>query len=273
MQTNAMKEKFDVVELFDQYALFSNFRIDRGTVPAGWHCYDIRGSDSDFGALAFLEPHVLVNHAGSILSPQPFPFPDGQDYLDIREEIGFTEHSNVTLAQFCGLFKLEAPSPQTKYAIRPASPDEAGLFYAMPPEKDAEMGCIGHVRIDFGRGGDGFYHTWHPRGPEEWNTQDFKDELTEVVDELRENVLKNFSAMTGYCRDHGGEISGGWVQNYGYVVETDRYSYLLRCNPLKGDYQAYLTCFDRQIQQMGQGQDKELETEQTPDQSMTMGGM
>lgn len=152
------------------------------------------------------------------------------------------------------------PEPSTaKYEIRPASSEEAGLFYAMPPEQDAELGCIGHVRIDFGRGGDQFYHTWHPRGPEELNTQEFKDELTEVVDELRESVLKNFSSMTGYCRSHGGEISGGWVQNYGYIVETENYRYCLRCNPVPGDYQAYLTAFDLRVQEMNQAREEQAE--------------
>lgn len=37
--------------------------------------------------------------------------------------------------------------------------------------------------------------------------------------------------MEGYCRAHGGEISGGWQQNYGYIVETEHYRYYLRCNP------------------------------------------
>lgn len=139
--------------------------------------------------------------------------------------------------------KINPESNAAKYVLRPASSEEAGLFYAMPPEQDAALGCIGHVRIDFGRDGNRFYHTWHPRGPEELNSQDFKAELTEVVNELRESVLKNFSAMTEYCRDHGGEICGGFVQNYGYIVETEHYRYCLRCNPLPGDYQAYLICF------------------------------
>ena len=147
---------------------------------------------------------------------------------------------------------------EAKYVPRPASSNEAGLFYAMSPERDAELGCIGHVRIDFGSVGDKFYHTWHPRGPEELNTQGFKDELAEVVDELREGVLKDFSSMTGYCRGHGGEISGGWVQNYGYVVETENYRYCLRCNPVPGDYQVYLTCFDKRVQEMHQARELEI---------------
>lgn len=136
------------------------------------------------------------------------------------------------------------------FALRPASPDEAGIFYAMTPEKDKELGVIGYVRIDFGNG-DEFWHTWWPRGPEELNSPEFKAELGQVADQLRQGVLKDLASMRRWCRSHGGEIDGGWEQNYGYVVETDRYRYCLRCNPVRGDYQAYLTCFDLQAQQMG----------------------
>ena len=161
--------------------------------------------------------------------------------------------------------KNEYEPNNAKFEIRPASSEEAGLFYALPPEQDEALGAIGHVRIDFGRSGSEFWHTWHPRGPAELNSPEFKTELQEVVDELRKSVLKNVSAMTGYCRGHGGEISGGWVQNYGYIAETENYCYCLRCNPVPGDYQAYLTCFDKQVQEMNQ-------TNQ-PDQGMQMGGM
>ncbi len=142
--------------------------------------------------------------------------------------------------------------PSEKIPFRPASPDEAGLFYAQTPEQDLEQGCIGHVRMDFGRGGSKFWHTWHCRGPEEWNSPEFKEELTQVVDTLRESVLRDLPSMQRFCHEHGGAIKGGWVQNYGYVVETDRYRYCLRCNPNPGDYQAYLTCFDKQVQVMRQ---------------------
>ena len=72
------------------------------------------------------------------------------------------------------------------------------------------------------------------------------------MDELRKSVLKSLGSMRGYCYGHGGEINGGsCCQNYGYVVETDRYLYRLRCNPIEGDYQAYLSCFDKQAQTLG----------------------
>lgn len=143
--------------------------------------------------------------------------------------------------------------------LRAATPGEAGIFYALPPEKDEQLGTIGHVRIDFGNGGRGFYHTWWPRGPQELNTLEFRAELGQVVDVLRLGVLKDLESMRCFCREMGGGIAGGsCTQNYGYVVETDRYRYCLRCNPIEGDYQAYLTCFDLRTQELNQSQEQKM---------------
>ena len=160
---------------------------------------------------------------------------------------------------------VHAKDPETKYALRSASQEEAGLFYAMSPEDDAELGCIGHVRIDFGRSGKEFWHTWHPRGLEEWNSPEIKAELQDVVDEMRQTVLSDMVGMRRFCADNGGYMDGGWAPNYGYIAETKKYRYCLRCIPMQGDYNAYLTCFDKQIQEMNQ-------TEQ-PEQGMQMGGL
>jgi len=130
------------------------------------------------------------------------------------------------------------------FRVRSAQPEEVGAFFAQTSEQDAQMGAIGHVRMDFGGSGTEFWHTWHPRGREELNMPEFKTELQQVVDKLRETVLKDLSSMRHFCDENGGEISGGWSQNYGYVVETEHYEYCLRCNPVKGDYQAYLSCYD-----------------------------
>ena len=54
MAVNARTEEFQHIEVFDKPALFTNGRIARDTVPEGWYCYDIRGSDDDPGALCYL---------------------------------------------------------------------------------------------------------------------------------------------------------------------------------------------------------------------------
>ncbi len=97
---SALKAEYDSIELFGIPALFTNSRLDRDTIPSGWYCYDIRGSDNDPGELSTLEPFVLVNHAGSILSLQPIPYPEGQTYANIMGEINFDEDPNNMLAKF-----------------------------------------------------------------------------------------------------------------------------------------------------------------------------
>ena len=142
----------------------------------------------------------------------------------------------------------------TQFHIRPARPEEAGLFYTPHPEEDKRLGTVGHVRMDFGRSGNEFWHTWWPRGPEELNSPAFKLELQEVVDTLRESVLKSRFAMERFCYEHGGKINGGYAQNYGYIVETERYRYCLRCNPSPGDYNCYCTAYDLAVQRQNMAQ-------------------
>ena len=36
----------------------------------------------------------------------------------------------------------------TQFHIRPARPEEAGLFYAQLPGEDKRLGTVGHVRMD-----------------------------------------------------------------------------------------------------------------------------
>ena len=175
-----------------------------------------------------------VNRIGSVLSPVPLK----REGTAVRRVNGqfLLLGSTLTLREYCRDNGLDFPAKNQNFHIRPASPEEAGLFYALSPEEDAEQGAIGHVRIDFGRSGDEFHHSWWPRGPEELNSPEFKQELGEVIDELRLSVLKGLGSMHSYCSGHGGQIEGGvCCQNYGYVVETERYLYRLRCNPIEGD--------------------------------------
>lgn len=248
MSVNAREENYEHIELLGKPALFTNSRIDRVTVPKGFFCYDLRGSDRDPGKPVTVENKVAVNHAGTVLVPEPVTIPK-EGFRRLRGKLIFLGEC-LTLPDFCDEHGITLAPDERKFKLRPALPDEAGLFYALPPEQDAELGAIGHVRIDFGYKGKEFWHTWWPRGNEELNSPEFKAELKSLVDELREvGPLKDLTAMSDYCYQHGGQIKGGWQQNYGYVVETGSYRFCLRCNPAPGDYQAYLTAFDLRMQE------------------------
>ena len=105
--------------------------------------------------------------------------------------------------------KMMTSTNPSAFRVRPAQPEEAGAFFAQTSEQDAQMGAIGHVRMDFGGSGKEFWHTWHPRGEESLNTPEFKAELQQVVDKLRETVLKDLSSMRRFCYENGGKIPSG----------------------------------------------------------------
>ena len=83
-------EEFQHIELFDKFALFTNGRIARDTVPKGWYCYDIRGSDDDPGELCYMEENVVVNHAGSVLMPEKLAMPIRTAWDEEKEEWYFS---------------------------------------------------------------------------------------------------------------------------------------------------------------------------------------
>lgn len=137
--------------------------------------------------------------------------------------------------------------------FRPASSVEAGLFYSEHEEnKDKELGTVGHVRIDFGSSGKGFYHSWWPHNGDRFNTEEFKGELQEMVDALRaDGPLQDLASMRAYCYRNGGQITEDG-RSFGYIAETKNYRYCLRCTPSPGDYQGYLYCYDLRQQQIAQ---------------------
>ena len=245
MSVDATKEQFEHIEMFGKPALFTDARVDISTLPLGLYCYNLRGSDNDPGRPVTLELHVGVNHAGTVLTPQKIKIPES-GYKRLKDGLNFLDEE-ISLKQFCREYQIDF---KPRLAIQPASNREAGIFYAQDPDTDRMMGAIGHVRIDFGQSGKEFWHTWHPRGDESLNSAAFKEELTQVVDQLRDSVLKDLRAMDRFCYEHGGKIDGGWRQNYGYIIETENYRYCLRCSPGQGDYHAYLSWFDLNVQRV-----------------------
>ena len=240
MSINIRTDFMQHAELFGNPVLFTNWLIQRDTIPKDWYCYDLRGTRQSPNVKIALVDKTARYHAGTVLSPTPLK---RKETASRRVNSAFhLLGEEMTLEQFCEEHSLEYPQDDRKFAIKAASFDEAALFYAMTPEEDQRLGCIGHVRMDFGHQGQEFWHTWWPRGPEELNSPEFKAELQEVVDELRTSVLKDLASMTKYCWGHGGEV-GGWPANYGYIVETENYRYCLRCNPVPGDYQAYVLAY------------------------------
>ena len=66
---NLSNEKFDVIELFGQTALFTYGRIFHAEVPQGLYKYELRAGAE--GTFAGVETQVAVNHGGTVLTKLP----------------------------------------------------------------------------------------------------------------------------------------------------------------------------------------------------------
>ncbi len=89
-------EKLACAEFFDKPALFYDGRFDRSTLPEGLYCYDLRGSDYDPGQPVTIENHVVVNHAGSIITAEPLEFPE-EGFLRLDDDWGFTSEEQTVM--------------------------------------------------------------------------------------------------------------------------------------------------------------------------------
>lgn len=247
MGVNIREEQFEYVELFGKPALFTNARIDRGTVPEGWYAYDLRGSNHDPGEPVTVEPKVGVNHAGTILIHEPVTIPKA-GYRSLKGRLDFLGEQ-YSLKEFCDVRGLNYPTDNRIFALRPASPDEAGLFYSSE-QNDTELCTVGHLRMDFGHKGGEFWHTWWEHNGNVLNTSDFKSELDAFMEEMRKSgPLQSLQEMQSYCYTHGGSIAEE-SHHHGYVAESEHYRFCLRCTPVQGDYNAYLYIYDKRQQEL-----------------------
>ena len=248
MSINIRTDFMQHAELFGNPVLFTNWLIQRDTIPKDWYCYDLRGTRQSPNVKIALVDKTARYHAGTVLSPTPLK---RKETASRRVNSAFhLLGEEMTLEQFCEEHSLEYPQDDRKFAIKAASFDEAALFYAMTPEEDQRLGCIGHVRMDFGHQGQEFWHTWWPHNEDRFNTPEFKEVLQRFVDDLRQTgLLKNLGAMDAYCWQHGGSITED-RRSYGYIAETENYRFCLRCTPFPGEYQGYLYCYDLCQQEM-----------------------
>lgn len=144
--------------------------------------------------------------------------------------------------------------------IRALTPAEQKYTYAQSMQLEGQTGSIGYLRGDFGAGGKEFYSSWFDRR-RDLKTDDFKNELDEVINSLREDkgLLHNRYDMSAFAKHYPeSAFAGSYCTEYGFRVDTEKHAFLFRCNPTKGDYNFYCYCFvkewlDKHIQKAEQG--------------------
>ena len=135
------------------------------------------------------------------------------------------------------------------FTIRPLHTDEQKYTYRQSTQIEGQTGSIGYLRGDFGAGGKEFFSSWfdHRR---DLKTDEFKSELDEVINALRSEeygLLKSRTAMAQYAGKYpDSAFQGNYATEYGFRADTEKYSFLIRCNPARGDYNFYCYCYVRE---------------------------
>ena len=76
-------DEYELVEIEDLPALFTNERITDADIPKGMYCYHIRHDDN--GNFCAIEKNVSVNHAGSIITKEPIDL-GKQGYISLNQD-------------------------------------------------------------------------------------------------------------------------------------------------------------------------------------------
>ena len=146
--------------------------------------------------------------------------------------------------------------------IRAMNPAERNYCYAQSQQISMQTGLIGHLRADMDSSGTGFFSSFF-NFRADLKTEDFKTEFDAVINALRFDesyggILKDRSALSSYCHGIPESSFGGDGREFGFRVDTKQYSYMLRLNPNRGEYNLYCYCYqkkwlDRHLQQAERG--------------------
>ena len=137
------------------------------------------------------------------------------------------------------------------YSIRLVKDDEIAFAYTQRKDIMQESGCIGHLRVDMDSTGTGFFTSWDNHTAE-LKTDAFKAEFDEVINELRfgeepGGFLKNRDSIKKFVRQFPESSITEDSIAFGVRVDTDDHAYMVRMNPNKGEYAAYIYAYDREM--------------------------
>ncbi len=124
--------------------------------------------------------------------------------------------------------------------------EEDKYTFSQSPQIASQTGLIGYLRADMDTDGNGFFSTWNG-WRDDLKTDEFKQEFDEIINSLREegDILHNRAALSKYCHSTPQARMNTDYEYYGIRVDTERYAYLLRINPNKGEYNLYCYCYRR----------------------------
>lgn len=138
------------------------------------------------------------------------------------------------------------------FSIRPMEKIEQNFSFTPDKEKASEVGLIGHLRgyLDsvVVKKQEFLRTAWDDHTPN-LKTDEFVAEFGKVMEFIRSknNFLFNSGTLLSYCYTDKATAFNDGLNHYGVRVDSEKYSYLMRLNPNKGEYNLYCYCYDRDL--------------------------
>ena len=123
--------------------------------------------------------------------------------------------------------------------IRPLTKAEQKYTYRQSTQIGGQTGSIGILQG--GYGADNRFHSDFHEINNRLKTEEFEAELQEALCSGENSVLKNLDAMREFTLRHPQKGFPG--AEYGFRVETEKFAYLVRCNPEKESGSVEIHCY------------------------------
>lgn len=135
--------------------------------------------------------------------------------------------------------------------LRAAKKNEMKYVFRQSQQIKMQTGYVGYLRGDFGSIGNAFYTTWMDEITER-KTPEFKAEFDDVINALRDDpkfrgILRNMDDMKLLCSTRPQSHIDSNIRSdlYAFRADTDNYAYLIKCQTHKGDYNFYVTAYEK----------------------------
>lgn len=129
--------------------------------------------------------------------------------------------------------------------IRPLTEAERKYTYTQSTQLSMQTGSIGVLHCGYASNQEFFakFYDLNAR----WETGDFKENLDDMIAALCSDgtgFLQNIHTMREYVQQHPeNAFLGKEGTEYGFRMDTERYAYMMRCNPQKRNDNVEIHCY------------------------------
>jgi len=178
---------------------------------------------------------------------------EDKDTIENRLDIAYAQMPEDVLIQYYEKYHIVSQKTLASQDLeyRVMKPSEQDFAYTQEQEILVASGCIGHLRVDMGSEGYSFFSTWDDH-QKTLKSSTFVQEFDIIIDALRFNpkyqgMLANRESLKKFCQNNSEAYIEESGREFGFRVDSAEYSLMVRLNPHKGEYAAYIYAYDREM--------------------------